>query len=1475
MENNMVAPRFRTIFFDIFLLILQISIGNISSFDLAAPTFTIEPPYQVEFYNTNGAEIPCSAHGRPSPYISWVRRVDAVVEDIPGLRHLRPNGSLVFMPFGPEDYRQDIHASIYKCVASNIVGTIGSRDVHVRAVLSQQYEVRVYDEFVIRDNTAVLKCHIPSFVRDYVTTTAWFRDDGLVIHVDGTQGGKYSVFPSGKLHIREAKQQDGFRSYRCQTKHRLTGETKQSSAGQLIVTESHSTVPPRITHREEEVKVQLGEIAFLPCAAEAYPVPTHRWYKQESGRTNAIVSSQRVFLMGGTLVFRRAIVMDSGKYVCLVNNSVGQERIETELIVVVPIQVRVSPAQQTISVGQATHFNCTVSGFPIYGVTWTKNLRPVLTNERIRVLGNDVLSINSVVRDDRGVYQCFAHNHFDSAQGSGALLLGDEPPVLEEIFSDKIVYPGVSVSLKCMATGSPLPQVTWRLDSLPLPEQLRFRVGDYVTRDSRVVSYVNITSIQVEDGGLFSCKATNEVGSVTHAARINVFGPPTIRSMPNVTALAGEITVLPCPAGGHPLSSISWSRDSRVLPQNHRQQVFPNGTLIIREVNKKADEGKYTCTAENKDGDRSQKDVYVQVMVGPKIEPFNFPTNLEEGMRSIVTCAVLSGDPPMTTQWLKDGAEIPLDLEPKIEMIDEYTTYLKFTAVGPHHNGNYTCIAKNPAATVNYTALLVVNVPPYWRSQPTDRSAVMGESLTIDCQANGFPVPQVRWKKDHGLSGRNEYRTIISNPHIQTLENGSLVITEVELSDAGLYMCQATNGISPSLSAVIKLTVHVPAHFRVKFQSSTVRKGETVHLICTAYGETPITLVWTKDRQIFNIRTESRYSEVQKDHEDGVASEVTIISADRRDSALFTCTASNEYGRDETNFQVVVQERPDSPRNMEIKELTSRTVTLTWVQPYSGNLPLTRYIVQLKRQDEQWLEQTKSLTVPVTESSTVLGDLMPVTTYNIRILAENSLGQSKPSEPITVTTKEEAPAAPPADIRAEATSSSSVKVSWMAPPKEMRRGSIKGYYLGYKVLRSADTFTYKTLESSGDVREEHHLTNLRRFTQYVIRLQAFNKAGSGPHSEEITVQTLEYDPPGTPTLRVASVAATSVKLEWTAPDSTPIQGYILHYREDKGEWSEHRLPPDITNHVLQPLRCGTRYQVQITSFNKAGEGEPSDAIQVKTEGTAPVAPDKHSFLIINSTFVTLRLDAWHSGGCPISYFEVKYKLLSEAEWFLVSNNVLPETGKLLLSELTPGTWYNLMISAQNDAGATDAEFVFATLTLFGGTVAPQTPVNTDRRFFKHLSIIVPVVCAVVIVIVVTIVICVLHTRRNPPNRGRGHYDQGDGQSRVSHKGDTLNMSVLGKKGHGETAYEVPKDSLYFPSPYATTRVPGYVVEEGSECDSLRSSTRTPSDPQGSHTYDVPFPVRRPEYEEQYSQIKRVPLSTLQTSNVYQAPRKVL
>ena len=49
--------------------------------------------------------------------------------------------------------------------------------------------------------------------------------------------GKYMVLPSGELHIRDVSPEDGYKSYRCRTKHRLTGETRLSAtAGRLVVT---------------------------------------------------------------------------------------------------------------------------------------------------------------------------------------------------------------------------------------------------------------------------------------------------------------------------------------------------------------------------------------------------------------------------------------------------------------------------------------------------------------------------------------------------------------------------------------------------------------------------------------------------------------------------------------------------------------------------------------------------------------------------------------------------------------------------------------------------------------------------------------------------------------------------------------------------------------------------------------------------------------------------------------------------------------------------------------------------------------------------------------------------------------------------------------------------------------------------------------------------------------------------------------
>ena len=90
-----------------------------------------------------------------------------------------------------------------------------------------------------------------------------------------------------------------------------------------------------------------------------------------------------------------------------------------------------------------------------------------------------------------------------------------------------------------------------------------------------------------------------------HSARINVFGKPSVRRMPNMTAVAGESISISCPVGGYPIDVIIWERGGVHLPFNHRQRVHTNGTLTINELERVTDEGVYTCIARTRDDPRS------------------------------------------------------------------------------------------------------------------------------------------------------------------------------------------------------------------------------------------------------------------------------------------------------------------------------------------------------------------------------------------------------------------------------------------------------------------------------------------------------------------------------------------------------------------------------------------------------------------------------------------------------------------------------------------------------------------------------------------------------------------------------------------------------------------------------------------------------------------------------------------------------
>lgn len=191
----------------------------------------------MEFANDQGALVPCSAQGSPEPAIAWLMADGTTVTPVPTIREMTKNGSLYFPPFGAESYRHDVHSTGYRCEASNSVGRILSREVNVRAVVKQHYDVMVRDAYVLGGNTAVLRCEIPAFVRDHISITSWIQDSSFNIFPSPYSEGKHHMLPSGELLVYSVTSSDSHSTYRCRTVHHITGKTVESSThGRVIVT---------------------------------------------------------------------------------------------------------------------------------------------------------------------------------------------------------------------------------------------------------------------------------------------------------------------------------------------------------------------------------------------------------------------------------------------------------------------------------------------------------------------------------------------------------------------------------------------------------------------------------------------------------------------------------------------------------------------------------------------------------------------------------------------------------------------------------------------------------------------------------------------------------------------------------------------------------------------------------------------------------------------------------------------------------------------------------------------------------------------------------------------------------------------------------------------------------------------------------------------------------------------------------------
>lgn len=105
---------------------------------------------------------------------------------------------------------------------------------------------------------------------------------------------------------------------------------------------------------------------------------------------------------------------------------------------------------------------------------------------------------------------------------------------------------------------------------------------------------------------------------------------------------------------------------------------------------------------------------------------------------------------------------------------------------------------------------------------------------------------------------------------------------------------------------------------------------------------------WKMDGQHISNEGDQRYTIREQGLAEGMVSELGIERTIRQDSGIFSCYATNAYGHDEMNIQLTIQEIPESPKNVRVTEQLSRSIGLSWSQPYNGNSPISNYIIQYK-----------------------------------------------------------------------------------------------------------------------------------------------------------------------------------------------------------------------------------------------------------------------------------------------------------------------------------------------------------------------------------------------------------------------------------------------------------------------------------------------------------------------------------------------
>ncbi|XP_072488821.1 hemicentin-2 isoform X7 [Notamacropus eugenii] len=877
------------------------------------PPPQLAPPQNVTVSPGETALLSCHVLDKAPYNLTWIRDWRALPTS-PGRVVQLANLSLEISGIIPSD------SGRYQCLASNANG-MARESVWLLVREPPQISINTKSRHFSQGVEVRISCTASGYPPPHIS---WRHKAQTIV-----KDGRFFVDDQGTLIIQSVAPDDAG-NYSCQATNEV-GTDEQTVT--LFYTE-----PPSVSALRRVVRAPVGEEAVLECKASGVPPPRVIWYR---GGLEMILAPEVAHT--GILRIQEVQERDAGNYMCKAVNELGAASADIKLEVGYAPRLVESPQNMAVEMGKNAMLACRAEGHPGLRIIWVRaNGKPLpihsVQGSRARQLQTGVLFLKNVTPEDQGLYICEAHNTFGKVQAEVQLtVIGHEPPQIASSARMVRVLEGQPASLPCVIlAGKPFPHRYWLKDG-----QAPQLDGRYSIRSD---GSFHIDRALQEDVGRYSCVVTNTVGSQRQDIELAVQVLPSIQPAASHYVTSEGVPIsLPCVSRGVPRPAITWRKETNALSsQGSHYQVLKEGSLYIPQPTAQ-DSGTYICTATNSLGISSQE-IQLSVNTKPRITrneslDSDRPVTITAmaGKELTLQCEAQGSPTPLVT-WTKDSQQLP-PITDRHNFLPSGS--LKLAEINVEDSGLYTCTASNPAGTASQSYVLEVQVPPQIQPGPPLMKVLSGEALDLACVATGDPEPQLRWSKD-GVTLPGKARV---GPA------GSIHFESVQVSDAGIYHCVASNEAGED-ARELELEVLEPPHLEAKGAETLMERvvGENASLPCPVTGTPKPRVIWRKSSSPELLSSGPGLSLLNE-------SSLFIASVSSRDSGDYECQATNEVGSASRKVKLVVYVPPhiqeEEPR-VNVSTMAGKPLTLdcdvsgfptpsvTWYkdgQPVLLNLP--------------------------------------------------------------------------------------------------------------------------------------------------------------------------------------------------------------------------------------------------------------------------------------------------------------------------------------------------------------------------------------------------------------------------------------------------------------------------------------------------------------------------------------------------------